>query len=198
MMSAPAVCINNAQALASDLKQIAAVSASLLDDGLPDKWLLDSGSGNDLISVDDTPASLPTTDIPANRRPKLQTANGDISVDKRVVFALPGLGFPVNALQLQRTPAVLSLGKRCVEEGWSFRWDAWSKEPTLTDPNGRAVKVYVEGGIPHVSLSQLVESAPLHSSQDMGLLPSPACPSAAADDDPEPPPPPSSRGRLGG
>ncbi|MFM7986421.1 MAG: hypothetical protein ACKPKO_44625, partial [Candidatus Fonsibacter sp.] len=117
LMPAPAVCISTASDLAEEIVQYAAVSASAIIDGLPDRWLLDSGSGNDLIGEDETPACLPTTVIPVGKRPRLQTANGDISVDKRVVFALPRLGFPVQALQLHRTPAVLSLGKRCVEEG---------------------------------------------------------------------------------
>jgi hypothetical protein len=160
-----------------------------LADGLPARWLLDSGSGNDLIGEDDTPASLPTTDIPSNRRPRLQTANGDITVDQRVVFALLGLGFPVNALQLHRTPAVLSLGKRCIEEGWSFRWDAWAKEPTFTDPNGKAVKVFVEGGIPHILMSQLLEDASLREAASPPPPPTPACPGAPEPEDPEPPEP---------
>ena len=53
---------------------------------------------------------------------------------------------------LPQTPDVISIGKRCVELGWSFWWPPFSKRLVLTPPKGRGSPVYlsVEGNIPYV------------------------------------------------
>ena len=58
----------------------------------------------------------------------------------------------VDPYVLPATPDVLSIGKRCVKEGWSFWWPPWSKRPVLTPPKGKGKPLYLKvvGDIPYI------------------------------------------------
>ena len=47
---------------------------------------------------------------------------------------------------LDQTPAVLSVGTRCVDEGYSFVWPADGK-PILVRPDDKVVELRVEGHV---------------------------------------------------
>ena len=42
---------------------------------------------------------------------------------------------------LDSTPDVLSIGRRCVEDGYEFVWKPYSLHPTITTPSGKVVKL---------------------------------------------------------
>ena len=50
---------------------------------------------------------------------------------------------------LESTPAVLSVGKRCMEEGWTFVWNPW-KKPLLISPAGKKIHLKVHGNVPYL------------------------------------------------
>eukprot|EP00959_Pyramimonas_sp_CCMP1952_P114229 2388342-Pyramimonas_sp.AAC.1 len=50
------------------------------------------------------------------------------------------------------TPAVISVGERCMDHGFSFVWPA-GQRPYLLLPNGHRVDLVVEGKIPYLALS---------------------------------------------
>ena len=101
----------------------------------------------------------------------LQTENGPISVEKQVYVNIAGLFDGGRALILDSTLAVVSLGRRCVHEGLSFRKDACG-QPDFRDPAGRSVPIVVERDIPYVAASPHVacpaeEAAPVDPEPDV-------------------------------
>ncbi len=48
---------------------------------------------------------------------------------------------------LRDTPPVLSVGKRCIEQGFTFHGEAGMK-PIMTNPEGLVVELEVEKNIP--------------------------------------------------
>ena len=51
---------------------------------------------------------------------------------------------------LANTPNVLSIGRRCVDHGYSFFWDAYSLEHYLASPKNVRIKMIVEDYIPYI------------------------------------------------
>ena len=49
---------------------------------------------------------------------------------------------------LEQTVRALSLGRRCAEHGYSFRWDAWAQVPVFIRPDGVEVPIKVENFVP--------------------------------------------------
>ena len=58
---------------------------------------------------------------------------------------------PAKAHVLEDTPSVLSLGKRCMEQGYSFVWPT-GREPYMINPEGDKIKMEVHDLIPYVYL----------------------------------------------
>ena len=54
---------------------------------------------------------------------------------------------PTTALVMRDSPTVLSMGKRCLHEGYSFQWMA-GRMPTLTLPDGTVITLNVTNGVP--------------------------------------------------
>ena len=75
----------------------------------------------------------------------------------------------IRALVPDNTPNVLSLGRRCMEQGYSFTWHAYSR-PELVTPNGDRVVLDVRDNIPYLPRSALAlparREAPAHSVSD--------------------------------
>ena len=82
----------------------------------------------------------------------LATANGLLSVDERVDVSF-GLqnnkGKPLNleALLLDNTPNVLSLGRLVEDEGYQFLWSQ-HKPPQLIAPSGKVLYLEVQRYVP--------------------------------------------------
>ena len=90
-----------------------------------------------------TRASIPTHQIDLiSRAPVpilLATANDLVSGDKIAPQQIGKLGEVAEPYVLDSTPDVLSIGRRCVEDGYTFVWTPFSLNHTLTTPNGRLV-----------------------------------------------------------
>jgi hypothetical protein len=110
----------------------------------PDRWLIDTGSGHDLVGRRDVSAAVLRTTRPARCPLVLCTANGDAEANKEVDVPVQSLGGSVSPLLLDSTPPVLSVGRRCMKEGWAFRWDA-GQRPVFTDPAGMQHELEVQG-----------------------------------------------------
>lgn len=74
----------------------------------------------------------------------LVTCGGEIDAD---TIRVPEVGSRFDALVLKTSPNMLSLGKRVIEEGRSFRWEAGSL-PVLLSPSGDAIAVALKHNIP--------------------------------------------------
>jgi hypothetical protein len=109
--------------------------------------VLDSGSAFDIVGRSSLSRSATKRIVTSPCPPQLITANGRVDADKVLPLELKNAGITTNALVLEDSPSVLSLGKRCLEEGYSFVWPAHG-EPVLTRPDGRKVKLVVHQNVP--------------------------------------------------
>ncbi len=99
-------------------------------------WLLDTGCKYDLT----TRASILTHQIDLiSRAPVpilLATANDLVSGDKVVRQQIGELGEFAEPYVLGSAPDVLSIGRRCVEDGYTFVWKPYSLSPAIATPVG--------------------------------------------------------------
>ena len=77
----------------------------------------------------------------------LVTANGLTEANEVADVKLSALPDPVQPCVLDHTPAVLSVGTRCVDQGYSFVWPANGK-PILVRPDDKVVQLKMEGHVP--------------------------------------------------
>ena len=103
---------------------------------LAGSWIADSGSAFDIVSHSslDRHELKQVTDL-QNAEP-LTTANGNTSAKTSIAVEIGSAGISADAIVLKKAPSVLSLGQRCLDEGFSFRWDA-GMQPVLTRPDGK-------------------------------------------------------------
>ena len=81
------------------------------------------------------------------------TANGPNYADRQCKVRVPSISTTAEPYVLPDTPSVLSVGQKCMEEGFDFVWRA-NCRPYLRDSNGNKVYMDVRD---NVSLSQVLE-----------------------------------------
>ena len=86
----------------------------------------------------------------------MNTANGTITVDEENTLATPSCN--VNALVLPNSPNVLSLGRLCMEGGYSFVWNA-GEAPTLQYNGGEVQRLNVDRFVPTMIATSSDEEA---------------------------------------
>lgn len=114
------------------------------------KFIMDSGSGHDLISKRkaermglDTVTCDPVT---------FHTAIGITVAQHEVEIDLGTIKSKVNAHVLDDTPSVFSMGMRCTQDGYySFVWPARG-EPFMIDQKGMRINMIVRDLIPYIHL----------------------------------------------
>ena len=112
------------------------------------RFILDSGSGHDLISSTRiSRMDLPTYD---DKVVNFHTANGVTCSTKRSSIKFEAFNEPAEAYILEDTPSVISMGKRCVDLGYSFVWPT-GKTPFMLDPNGNIIEMTVKDYIPYLA-----------------------------------------------
>ncbi len=131
----------------STTNQISATAMSS-EDSVPDlpqaMWLMDAGCGHDLINDQMAEGYLVQT-LKKQSRLMFSTANGRIESRNVVPPWCKELDQMVNPYLLRDTPPVLSIGKRCMEQGFTFHWEA-GRKPIMTNPCSRG---RVGGGKKH-------------------------------------------------
>ena len=118
------------------------------------KFIMDSGSGHDLIAL----KKVDRMDMETYEDEviNLHTANGVTSTSKMTDIQFNVFEEPVKAHVLDDTPSVLSMGKRCLEQGYTFIWPS-GKDPFMIDSDGLIINMKVKDHIPYVSLDQVKE-----------------------------------------
>ena len=79
----------------------------------------------------------------------IMTANGPSSADRQFAVNVPSIGIASDPYVLPDTPAVLSIGQRCMEEGFDFVWKSCSR-PYLKTPKGEKVYLDVRDNVPYL------------------------------------------------
>ena len=85
---------------------------------------MDTVSAVDLVSARDVPSDYVHGVLPLDVPISLSAANGRMLATKCVEMQVGKLADVVSPLVLNSTPPVLSVGKRCMDEGYSFIWNA--------------------------------------------------------------------------
>ena len=113
------------------------------------RFIMDSGSGHDLVSsprVDQMDIDTYQCD-----RVNFHTANGVTSTSTMVDLDFDTFNEPAKAHVLEDTPSVLSLGKRCMEQGYTFVWPN-GREPYMINSEGDEIRMEVHDLIPYAYL----------------------------------------------
>ena len=103
-----------------------------------DQALLDSGASTDFVGADSL-TDEEKSHVYDGDTLNIKTANGRTSSSKVINGYLPHLGIKVKPHVLENCPDVLSMGKRCAEEGFGFYWDPFSVKPVLVRPDGKVI-----------------------------------------------------------
>ena len=113
-----------------------AQSEDLVGDALvePIDWIADTGSAQDLLTDRNLPDRFGYySDSPI----RLITANGESSSSKQGKVEVPELKEIVKPYLVESSPAVLSVGTRCVDKGYDFIWRGSKGEsPYFVTPGG--------------------------------------------------------------
>ena len=150
-------------------------------------WLVDSGSEQDLISRSVLQQINASGSKPAPNPITLTTANGFTEATEVADVKIKSLLEKCLPYVLEQTPAVLSVGTRCMIQGYSFVWPAGGI-PILVRPDGKVIELKIEGYVPvlddschAVSQRRYRKSKQLKKLFAMpGVNPSPTC--AASED----------------
>ena len=96
----------------------------------------------DIEWIADTGSARPTG-VGASERPiNILTANGPSSAEDQCIIEVPSITSQAEPYVLPETPSVLSVGQRCMEEGYDFVWRAF-KRPYFQKQSG-GKKVYMD------------------------------------------------------
>ena len=108
---------------------------------------MDSGSEQDLIS-EHMLKSVGAKDRRHSDAPiSLITANGNTVAHEVADVHFSNLLEPATPYILEQTPSVLSVGVKCLDQGYSFVWPN-GKRPFLVRPDGCAVVLKIDGHVP--------------------------------------------------
>ena len=117
-----------------------------------DVWLIDSGSEQDLISKAALRNASKAIRKQAPQPIRLVTANGNITASEIADINVDALCEPAQPYILESSPEVLSLGVKCLDQGYSFHWES-GKAPTMVRPDGALIQLKVDGHVPYMDSS---------------------------------------------
>ena len=112
-------------------------------------WIADTGASQDLICeglVDKS--KVREAEQPLN----LTTANGTKVADKQTSYHVNIIDADLEPYVLEDTPSVISVGRKCIKEGWDFVWRAFSR-PYFRKPDGPKIKLEVHDYVPYLPSS---------------------------------------------
>ncbi len=114
------------------------------------RWLCDTGCPFDLIG---SPGILPGSKDEirqAKVAATLETANGKMECFTTMPMQIVALRDNIDPYVLESSPDVLSIGRRCVEEGFEFHWPAGSLNPYFVDQLGNTIVLETVGCVPYL------------------------------------------------
>ena len=109
-------------------------------------WIADTESAEDLLRD----STLPDQHGYMSDRPiKLLTANGESSSQKQGKVFIPELGRTIDPYLVRDTPAVLSVGMRCMNDGYDFIWKSGQK-PYFVRKDRTRIPLEVRDYVPYL------------------------------------------------
>ena len=110
---------------------------------------MDTGCMHDLTTRDAMPYCQLGVITKSLNHVLLSTANDIISSDMIVPQQIGALGANAEPYVLEQSPDVLSIGRRCVQDGYRFQRLPYSLAPTPVCLNGKVAKFKNKRLLPH-------------------------------------------------
>ena len=111
------------------------------------KWIVDSGSCFDIVGAQYMDAKERREQTTTQRPYRIITANGVLRANRETTIPVARTGSQTNAIVLKDSPCVLSLGKRCMKEGFAFEWKP-GENPVLISPDGKRTTLELQNMVP--------------------------------------------------
>ena len=143
-----------------EAREICVVQPEILKSQM--KFIMDTGCGHDLVSQGKVARNDLETFV-GGKTMHFQTANGATDSDIVTRFSTNCFDEPVEAHILESTPSVLSVGKRCMNHGYSFIWPE-GRDPYMINREGQRIQLYVKGDIPHIKVGH--ENSERHDDEE--------------------------------
>ena len=143
-------------------------------------WIADTGSAQDLVNDSELPDDY---GYYSNNPIRMITANGETSSSKQGRVFVPKLGKTIDPYLVRSSPPVISVGMRCVDDGYDFIWRGSKGEPPyMVKPHGERIELVVRDYVPYFANNSKTISTP--STQPRPSIATPA--SDEAQPSPEP------------
>ena len=131
-----------------------AVAMPIAGSGPTRRCIGDTGSGNHLVGTNELSETEKASIRESAIRLRLHTANGEVLVNQCVDLTLDSLREKISPLVLANTPAVISIGRFCMEQGARFDWRP-GVPPVMTLTDGRKINFDVEHNVPYIDELQV-------------------------------------------
>ena len=89
---------------------------------LPSKWIADTGSTFDIVPVRECSKDVLSEKIKLKEAVDMHTVNGVCTVEEGLRIAVPTLEKELEFLLLPNSPPIISVGQRCMVDGYEFHW----------------------------------------------------------------------------
>ena len=109
-------------------------------------WIADTGSAQDLLTRHDIPDEF---QYRSDRPIAIITANGHSSSNLQAKVYNDTLSCRFDPYLLESTPPVMSVGMRCVDQGYDFIWRS-GKSPYFRKPDGEKIELLVRDYVPYI------------------------------------------------
>lgn len=126
----------------------------------PRRYILDTGSSYDLIGANLVPTDAKEMKYTSNEPIRLNGINGLVQVKDKIDIPIELPEGLVSPYLPKSSPAVLSIGIRCRQKGYDFKWDPYKEKPEVTDQSGNKIQVKVKGYEPYFYNLWYAEEAP--------------------------------------
>ena len=87
------------------------------------------------------------------------TANGITETDQKVDLVIDDMKDTISPFVMEESPSVLSIGKRCGDNGYGFLWMP-GEEPIMFDDRKSVIRFLVKDHIPNLGTNDETEHGP--------------------------------------
>ena len=116
----------------------------------PHKWVADTGPSFDIVPVRECSNDLLSEKVRLKTSVDMQTVNGPLIVDEGLRIAVPTLEKELDFLLLPNSPPIISVGKRCMIDGYEFHWPR-GQPPYMVTPEDKRIDLVVDNFVPFIS-----------------------------------------------
>ena len=109
----------------------------------PLRFIVDSGSCFDIANMKECTRRSLARVIGLDPPLEMSTVNGRVTVTKGLRIEVPALKKGVDFALMPNSPSIISLGRRCMLDGYAFHWPAGTS-PYLIDPSGQRIDLEVD------------------------------------------------------